>query len=59
MMTARGLAYEHMNTINGVEQWQNVVSTSLGEKKLGLVGLGNLGKATAKVGPQLVSRHKL
>jgi phosphoglycerate dehydrogenase-like enzyme len=50
MMTARGLAYEHMNTINGVEQWQNVVSTPLGEKKLGIVGLGNLGKATAKLG---------
>jgi len=50
MMTVRGLAHEHNNTANGVESWQNVLPIALHEKKLGLLGLGNLGKLTAKFG---------
>ncbi len=55
MMTVRGLAHEHNNTANGVESWQNVLPTALHEKKLGLLGLGNLGKLTAKVEFHFVS----
>jgi len=50
MMTVRGLAHEHINIMNGVEPWQSALPTSLGKKKLGILGLGNLGKITAKFG---------
>ncbi|KAF8323353.1 hypothetical protein DL93DRAFT_2071048 [Clavulina sp. PMI_390] len=48
MAVARGLVFEHNNTVNGNPQWQNRLSTELGGKTLGLVGLGKLGKATLK-----------
>ncbi|KAF8330144.1 D-isomer specific 2-hydroxyacid dehydrogenase [Cantharellus anzutake] len=50
LATVRGLAHEHVNTVNGAPSWQSVVPTSLREKKLGIVGLGNLGKLTANFG---------
>lgn len=50
MAVARGLVFEHDNTVNGHPQWQTRFPTELGGKTMGILGLGNLGKGTASVG---------
>lgn len=58
LATARYVAFEHTNTKQGTPQWQTHVPMGLASKTLGLVGLGNLGSRTAKVGlPQKTSKQ--
>ena len=49
MAVARDLVHDHHNTVNKFPQWQTRVPMVLGGKTLGVLGLGNLGKMTAKV----------
>lgn len=59
LATVRYVAIEHANTKQGKPRWQTHIPMGLAGKTLGLVGLGNLGTRTAKVGfLQSASRDK-
>jgi phosphoglycerate dehydrogenase-like enzyme len=49
LAVARGVVHDHHNTVNGHPQWQTRLPMELNGKTLGILGLGNLGKITAKV----------
>ncbi|KDQ09267.1 hypothetical protein BOTBODRAFT_37185 [Botryobasidium botryosum FD-172 SS1] len=49
MAIARHIPTEHANIQEGNKRWQSTVPTGLHGRTIGLVGLGNLGKSTAKI----------
>ncbi|OSX67352.1 hypothetical protein POSPLADRAFT_1042584 [Postia placenta MAD-698-R-SB12] len=50
LATARYVAIEHVNVRSKKDPWQSTLPTGLAGKTLGLVGVGNLGSKTAKIG---------
>jgi len=49
LSTVRHVAHEHAATRSNQSQWQRNIPVGLSGKVLGLVGLGRLGQATAKI----------
>ena len=49
LSTARYVALEHRNIVNGSSRWQTHIPLGLLGRTLGLIGAGQLGAATAKV----------
>jgi len=53
LATVRYITVEDANVKAGNPQWQSTMPMGLAGRTLGLVGVGRLGKATAKVGLHL------
>ncbi|KAK7468793.1 hypothetical protein VKT23_003294 [Stygiomarasmius scandens] len=49
MAVSRCIVTEHNNVRDGNPQWQTCIPTGLSGKTLGLIGVGRLGSATAKI----------
>ncbi|THV07682.1 D-isomer specific 2-hydroxyacid dehydrogenase [Dendrothele bispora CBS 962.96] len=59
MAIARCIVTEHNNVKDGNPQWQTCIPIGLSGKTLGLIGVGRLGSATAKVGYFVLDSHKM